>query len=89
MDTSDANSSFELVSSQEEKPTYDKVPYDKLYKFKILSLSSNVPTAKKSYKLKAGTRLPYCTNMCGKILISCCFPKAGKGNQHGGNRNKL
>ena len=45
MDTSDANSSFELVSSQEEKPTYDKVPYDKLYKFKILSLSSNVPTA--------------------------------------------
>ena len=62
----DSNSGFELVSSQPEKNTYEHVPEERIYKFKLIS--DTEPPVKKSYKLKSGLSLPYRTNLCGKYL---------------------
>ena len=62
----DSNSGFEMVSSQPEKNTYEHVPEVRIYKFKLIS--DIEPPVKKSYKLKSGLSLPYCTNLCGKYL---------------------
>ena len=53
----DGDESFELLSSQPEKAFFDRVPSDKVFKFKLIPNSGN--SRKICYKLKAGTELPH------------------------------
>ena len=64
MTDDDSNSGFEMISSQPDKDTFEFVPDDRKYKFKIISRLEMAPK-KVGYLLKKGLMLPYTTNSGG------------------------
>ena len=60
----DSNSGFEMISSQPDKDSFEYVPDDRKYKFKIIS-RLEVGPKKVGYLLKKGLMLPYTTNSGG------------------------